>query len=97
MKQEKQIPPAETERADDKLVVMLVSQKNQTTKKEEELTRKAEELRKAEETSMLNEQCLLEEPTKVKEAQQKEKRNCWKGQFISMLPHFHATTIIMDF
>ena len=88
--------PAKTERADDKLVVMLVNQKNRTTKKEEELTRKAEELRKAEETSMLNEKCLLE-PTKVKEALQKEKRNCWKGQFISMLPHFHATTIIVDF
>ena len=67
MEQEKQMLPAETERADDKLVVMLVNQKNRTTKKEEELTRKAEELRKVEETSMLNEQCLLEEQTKVKE------------------------------
>ena len=97
MRKEKQMLPAETERADDKLVVMLVNQRNRTTKKEDELTRKVEELRKAEETSMLNEQCLLEEPTKVKEALQKEKRNCWKGQFISMLPHFHATAIIVDF
>ena len=34
MKQEKQMLPAETERADDKLVVMLVNQKNRTTKEE---------------------------------------------------------------
>ena len=67
MEQEKQMLPAETKRADDKLVVMMVNQKNRTTKKEEEPTRKAEELRMAEETSRLNEQCLFEEQSEVKE------------------------------
>ena len=35
MEQEKQMLPAEAERADDKLVVMMVNQKNRTTKKED--------------------------------------------------------------
>ena len=67
MEQEKQILPADTKRADDKLVVMLVNHQKNQTKKEDELTRKAEGLRKAEETSMLNRQCLLEDQIKVKE------------------------------
>ena len=50
---------SETERADDKLVVMVVNQKKiKSAKREEELTRKAKELRKVEEASMFFHSCF---------------------------------------